>query len=45
MGPEMGGPESRQHDRRDYRKQIKELKCVAAGAAQGLNTLVHDSCS
>lgn len=44
IGAEMGGSESQQHKGRDYRKQTKELKSVAAGSAQRLHTIVHDSC-
>lgn len=40
----MGGSESQQHEERDYKKQTKERKSVAAGAAQWLHTIVHDSC-
>lgn len=44
IGAEMGGCESGQHEGRHYQMQTKELKSVAAGAAQWLHIIVHDSC-
>lgn len=44
IGAETGGSENQEHKGRDYTKRTEEPRSVTAGAAQGLHTIVYDSC-